>query len=248
MKFYRRWQPVAALTFDLDDTLYDNREVIVRAERRLRNWMEIHCNAIASFDAAQWKMIRQQVISDNPRLVGFVTEIRRAQILLAASICGLHTSNAKTLADDAIEFFLFERSNFSVSDQTIETLSSLYSHYPLVAITNGNVDCDRLGLSPYFQRVIKAGSDGHPKPDLALFDIAKNWLGLPTSEILHVGDHLQADVRGAKLAGFKSCWFNDTHKPLMLQQRASFLPDVEISHLSQLLILTYTFNPTSKLN
>ena len=24
MQFYRRWQPVAAISFDLDDTLYDN--------------------------------------------------------------------------------------------------------------------------------------------------------------------------------------------------------------------------------
>ena len=35
MQFYRRWQPVAAISFDLDDTLYDNGPAIARAEQ----WM-----------------------------------------------------------------------------------------------------------------------------------------------------------------------------------------------------------------
>ena len=38
MHFYRRWQPVAAISFDLDDTLYDNGPAIVRAEQ----WMLSH--------------------------------------------------------------------------------------------------------------------------------------------------------------------------------------------------------------
>lgn len=33
MHFYRRLQRPAALTFDLDDTLYDNHPVIVRSEQ-----------------------------------------------------------------------------------------------------------------------------------------------------------------------------------------------------------------------
>lgn len=38
MHFYRRWQPVAAISFDLDDTLYDNGPAIERAEQ----WMLSH--------------------------------------------------------------------------------------------------------------------------------------------------------------------------------------------------------------
>ena len=40
MHFYRRWQPVAAISFDLDDTLYDNGPAIVRAEQ----WMLGHAS------------------------------------------------------------------------------------------------------------------------------------------------------------------------------------------------------------
>ena len=38
MHFYRRWQPVAAISFDLDDTLYDTGPAIERAEQ----WMLAH--------------------------------------------------------------------------------------------------------------------------------------------------------------------------------------------------------------
>ncbi|MFY3758398.1 5-amino-6-(5-phospho-D-ribitylamino)uracil phosphatase YigB, partial [Escherichia coli] len=34
MHFYRPLRPLAALTFDLDDTLYDNRPVIAETERQ----------------------------------------------------------------------------------------------------------------------------------------------------------------------------------------------------------------------
>jgi putative hydrolase of the HAD superfamily len=33
MRFYRPLGQISALTFDLDDTLYDNREVILRTEQ-----------------------------------------------------------------------------------------------------------------------------------------------------------------------------------------------------------------------
>lgn len=237
MKFYRRWQPVSALTFDLDDTLYDNRVVIVRAENLLLEWLAARCPEMAEFDWPQWQAMRAEAIAANPSLIGFVTEIRRAQLGLAAKRCGLSDTEAKSLADDGVAFFLHERSNFTVPDEAMDIMDKLASRYPMVAITNGNVDCDRLGLTPLFDCVLQAGPDGAAKPDLALFAKAQSQLKVPAGRILHVGDHLVADVRGAKLAGFRACWFNNTKTPLTLQRRASLLPDIEITHLGELLSL-----------
>ncbi|WP_281545941.1 HAD-IA family hydrolase [Grimontia sp. SpTr1] len=237
MKFYRRWQPVSAMTFDLDDTLYDNRVVIIRAEQMLLDWLEARCPAMVDFDWPQWQVMRAEVIAADASLVGFVTEIRRAQLTLAALRCGLNEADAKSLADDGVAFFLYERSNFTVPEDAMQIMGELAERYPLVAITNGNVDCDKLGLTPLFKQVLQAGPDGAAKPDGALFAKAQSILNIPADTILHVGDHLKADVRGAKLAGFKACWFNDTKTPLTLQRRASLLPDVEVSNLSELLLL-----------
>lgn len=238
MKFYRRWQPVSAMTFDLDDTLYDNRVVITRAEQLLLEWLAARCPKMAGFNRSQWQAMRAEVIAADTSLVGFVTEIRRAQLALAASRCGLNEAEAKALADDGVAFFLHERSNFSVPSAAIDVMRKLAARYPLVAITNGNVDCERLGLSPLFLQVLQAGPDGAAKPDRALFAKAQSLLGMPADSILHVGDHLKADVRGAKLAGFRACWFNDTKRPLTKQRHASLLPDVEITYLSRLLMLS----------
>ncbi|MDD1783543.1 HAD-IA family hydrolase [Enterovibrio sp. ZSDZ35] len=238
MKFYRRWQPVQAMTFDLDDTLYDNRSVIIRAEQLLLDWLGEHCPDMSVFDWAAWQVMRKEVIERDARLVGFVTEIRRAQITLAASRCGMESIKAKQFADEAVAFFLHERSNFTVPQEAFDALAVLANDYPLIAITNGNVDSERLGLSSYFQCVLAAGPDGAAKPAGALFTKAKQALGLSADKILHVGDHLKSDVRGAKLAGYKACWFNGTKKPLTAQRHASILPDVEISHIGELLSLT----------
>ncbi len=66
MKFYRRWQPVSALTFDLDDTLYDNRVVIVRAENLLLEWLAARCPEMAEFD---WPQCRQCAPRPLPRIL-----------------------------------------------------------------------------------------------------------------------------------------------------------------------------------
>ncbi len=40
MRFYRPLGRIAALTFDLDDTLYDNRPVILRTEQEALAFMQ----------------------------------------------------------------------------------------------------------------------------------------------------------------------------------------------------------------
>ena len=234
MKFYRRWQGVKALCFDLDDTLYDNHPVIKRAEQQLKTWLNHRLPATGNFNAADWQRFAEDTIRQNPWLQNHVTEKRRAVLTKVALHCGLSNSVAQHLAEDALEFFLAERSNFQVPAKAIKLLAALAKYYPLVAITNGNVDCDKLGLAPYFSLVLKAGFDGAAKPELDMFSQAQAYLNLPSSHILHIGDSLITDVAGAKRAGFQACWYNDQNKTIYSLHQASLLPDVEINDIEQL--------------
>ncbi len=45
---------------------------------------------------------------------------------------------------------------------------------------------------------------GWAKPDERIFEAAANDLGLAGDEILHVGDSLKEDVKGASKAGWQS--------------------------------------------
>lgn len=237
MKFYRGWRGVDALSFDLDDTLYNNHPVIRRAEQQLQLWLAARLPQTTAFHAETWLFYQQRVVADNPMLVEHVTEKRRAVLARIALDCGLDEQRSQQLADDAMRFFLAERSNFKVPSQSMDLLERLARRYPLVAITNGNVDCESLKLTPYFVDVLKAGFDGRAKPHPDLFAKAKQRLGLPAERILHIGDSLSTDVAGAKRANFKACWFNEKDRNIAHNSQLTMLPDIEIRHIEELLKL-----------
>lgn len=144
---------------------------------------------------------------------------------------------AAELADEAVAYFLAERSRVDVPRETFDTLEALGKAFPLVAITNGNVDIDAIGLSPYFDFAFKAGFDGAAKPAADMFAKTEAALGIPGSAILHIGDHLVSDVLGARKAGFRACWYNHEKNRQLKAQRVAVLPDVEIGEISALLTL-----------
>ncbi len=63
----------------------------------------------------------------------------------------------------------------------------------------------REGVLGYFDATIFSDEIGYGKPDARIFLTAAKRLGLPPSDILHVGDNIENDVRGAQSAGMKTC-------------------------------------------
>lgn len=63
-----------------------------------------------------------------------------------------------------------------------------------------------LGLAACFEVIVVSGEVGWHKPDTRLFDHAAGQLGVPPDRILHVGDSVEEDVRGAGRAGWRAVW------------------------------------------
>ncbi|MDX2320658.1 MAG: 5-amino-6-(5-phospho-D-ribitylamino)uracil phosphatase YigB [Moritella sp.] len=234
MKFYRRLQPIKAMSFDLDDTLYDNYPVVRRAEA----WMHMHLRSqyphITHLDNNGWLQLKRHVIHLQPSLVHDVSAIRIACLTTLFLRHGYSDAEANSVAQGIFAQVLAVRSDFVVPEQTFAVLSALASKIPLIAVTNGNVDTDKIGLTPFFTAVIKPGNGLRMKPYPDLFSLAAKTLEVPPQHILHVGDHLNSDVAGAIRNGFMSAWFNDQQQSLMTSSKASHLPDIEITHLDEL--------------
>ena len=64
----------------------------------------------------------------------------------------------------------------------------------------------RGGLLPHFDAVVISEEVGLRKPRAEVFNAVSAQLGLPASEILHVGDSLDADVAGAAAVGSPTAW------------------------------------------
>ena len=231
MQFYRRWQPVAAISFDLDDTLYDNGPAILRAEQ----WMLAHLRseylATAMLDKPRWLALKRSLLLAHPELRQDVSLTRQHCIREAMVQGGMPASLAEREAEQVFAAFLAERSKIEVSAATHGLLARLAERYPLVVITNGNLDLTQAGLSDYFTLVCKAGAGARMKPAPDMFVQVQAALKLAPEQILHVGDHPETDVLGARLHGFRAAWLNDRQQPW---QKLQLLPDVELSALGEL--------------
>ncbi|BBM63415.1 5-amino-6-(5-phospho-D-ribitylamino)uracil phosphatase YigB [Vibrio alfacsensis] len=234
MKFYRSIPPVKAMTFDLDDTLYDNYPVIVRMEQELLSWLSRNHPAVAHWGKAEWLAVKKQVVEQQPELKSDVTRWRWVQLKRAFLDAGYDEPDAENAAQAGVDIALDWRSRFTVPQTSLDILTQLRKQLPLVAITNGNVDLDRIGLAPFFELVLKAGPDGRAKPEPDLFNKAQQFLDVPAQHILHVGDHLVTDVLGAKQSGYSACWFNRNTEPRQGNTKSQLLPDVEIHCLNTL--------------
>lgn len=238
MRFYRSLDTIKAMTFDLDDTLYDNWPIIRKVEQKAALWLQQAHPISQQWDRAQWQAFKFKLLEQSPMLKHDVTEWRFQQIKHGLKHLGYDVPKATEAAQTLINHVLHWRSDFDVPHETHQVLSQLCHRIPLVAITNGNVDVDKIGLGGYFSLVLKAGPDGRAKPYADMFDKAAEFLALPRQQILHVGDHVVTDVAGAKRNGFLACWFNDQGMTPRDAQRMKQLPDIEISHIQQLLELT----------
>ncbi|MFP9231288.1 5-amino-6-(5-phospho-D-ribitylamino)uracil phosphatase YigB [Pectobacterium cacticida] len=234
MRFYRPLCPIRAITFDLDDTLYDNADVIRRTGQESIRFIQQYHPALRDFQAEDFQNIRQDLLKREPDIYHDVTEWRRRAVEQAMLARGLSAAESKSGATAAMENFAHWRSQITISESTHQTLAALAEKVPLAAITNGNAEPQRFGLDRYFSFVLRAGPHGRAKPFDDMYQLAAQKLDVPVQEILHVGDDLTTDVAGAIRCGMQACWINLRAGNLMQIRDARLLPHLEISRLASL--------------
>ena len=249
MKFYRRLVPFQAISFDLDDTLYSNYPVMMATDRKMAAYFDalflakiVPANRVkkSGFNYLFWKPFHQQVLKENPQLMHHVGDVRLATYTLGLKTLGFSDDVAKYEAQKALDYFVLQRSDFVVPASVHQLLKSLQKKYPLVAISNGNVDTDKIDISQYFKYRFHAGDlfttpqnnniQLRQKPHTDMFDAACDKLLIEPVQLLHVGDCGQSDIYGAINAGCQTAWIScyDVGKPLTV------LPNIELSNISEL--------------
>ncbi|GAA4878668.1 HAD-IA family hydrolase [Ferrimonas pelagia] len=233
MRFYRRLQPIAALSFDLDDTLYDNPPVLRRAEQRLVEWLSVEVQQHAAGQIGFWREHKRGVLLQRPQLSGCSTQWRRYTLRSGLAVLGYRAAEAEAVAERALSEFLRWRSEIVVPEATLQLLADLAQRYPLAAISNGNADVGRFMAQIPFACVLQAGRDGPMKPAPDLFHRCCDTLAIAPSQLLHVGDHPDTDVAGALNAGCQAVWL-DPRPDGRPRAPGTRLPTVQIADLQSL--------------
>lgn len=212
MKFYRRWQRPQVVSFDLDDTLYDNVPVMQAAEADcadfIRQLAVQEVPALANWQRAEWQARRQQLLHADPHLAANMSELRRQTILRSLVALGMTPATAEDIANAALERFITQRSKLQIPASSFALLDALRQRYHVIAISNGNVDVPQTPLAGYFDLVLQPHAKQRGKPYGDMFEAAQQaFPRYQPSQFFHVGDHPISDVLGAHRAGWQSAWF-----------------------------------------
>lgn len=213
--------PLQAITFDLDDTLWENHSVMVATEtghyewldRELTGWLQTHGKAASPrfsecFPLASFEQHRRALARAHPLRRGDFTWLRERALREMLSEYGLDPGSARLWASAAMERFMELRHRVTPHPEVEPLLTELSRHYRLASITNGNVDVQRLALGRHFPVAIAAGELLAPKPDPRPFLSALARLGTSPGRALHVGDSWREDVEPARRLGMRVAWIS----------------------------------------
>jgi putative hydrolase of the HAD superfamily len=232
---YKPTPQIKAMTFDLDDTLYDNWPYIIEAEKGLLNFIAKEYPDSSHLTKDDWQQYKRTALRNDPELFSDMGDLRRTVLTKGLEDAGYSGKVLEDAVQTCFDWFYFERSNFIVGDNELQLLAILSEHIPLIGITNGNVNTQQIGIDDYFQTVLKASRQRPMKPNPHMFDEAATLLNVERASILHVGDNLEKDVWGAHNAGFSTAW-HACDRPMNIQNEpVQVLPNVEIRHLNELL-------------
>lgn len=201
----RPLQDIRAITLDLDDTLWEIGPVIRDAERALWDWLGTNYPRIPErFTRNDLLRLRQDVVEEFDDRAHDFSFMRKAVLRRLAVVAGYDEG----LVDPAFEVFYRARNSVNLYPDVVPQLERIYSRYTVVAVTNGNANLETIGIRHLFHGVVTAIEAGAAKPSRRIFDLAIKRAGVATSEILHVGDHPETDVHGARQAGLRTAWMN----------------------------------------
>ena len=201
---------IKAITFDLDNTLWETDVSILNAEQVMQAHLREIAPAawMADFSLETFRAVRQSVIESAPEIAHNLTVVRRETLVRWFEQQGASHDEAEHMAGEGFRVFYHARQQVDPYPLVEHTLQHLSARFPLAAITNGNADLMAMPLGRYFQFSLQASDFPKAKPDPVMFEEAIRRLNVAPHACLHVGDDPDHDVTGARNAGLKTAWVN----------------------------------------
>ena len=201
--------PIKALFFDLDHTLWDFEKNSALTFKQLFTTFDINLSLddfLAVYipnNNAYWKLYREGKIEK---------EAMRYERLKSV----FNTLNYKAtdaLIDNLADAYIQGLPKYNaLFNGAIDVLAALKLRYSLHIITNGFKEVQHLkmknsGLLPFFETITDSSSVGTKKPDPTIFNHALKVAQVHPHQALMIGDSLEADIEGALSVGMQAVHF-----------------------------------------
>lgn len=230
LKLFQQLPDVKVISFDLDDTLWDGTEVILKAEQAMMHWISVHApNVLLQFDSEDLRAAKINFAKQHPELIHKTSQLRERFLEYLFAQCDIE--HPEQAAYDCFQHFFHVRQQVRLFDSVPNTLKRLQQDYQLIAITNGNACTKTIGLDDYLSLSLNAEDFDAPKPDAVIFEHALRQLKIDAHECLHVGDHPYHDMQGAHEVGMRTAWLKDGTR----EWPHDFQPDLTIADVVELI-------------
>ena len=198
---------IRAVTLDLDDTLWEVGPVIRRAEKMLWHWLEENYPRISErWNSQDVVQLRMSMFDEFPDMVHDFRFMRKTVLERIATDAGYSSD----LVEPAFAVFDAARNEVELFPEVRDELRWLAERFTVIAITNGNANLHTIGIADFFDDIVTSVDVGVAKPAKLIFDAAVQIAGVSHQEALHVGDHAESDIQGARDAGMRTVWVNRT--------------------------------------
>lgn len=189
---------IKVLSFDLDDALYDNKPVLIKAEKLCTDFLEQQFMLQSqSFDIKSFYALRHRLMHQNDPKMENMTLMRQVAI---NEVCET-LENSELIAREALAIFLDARSQATIPQEIVLMMERLSRQYILVSVTNGNCDPNKLSIGKYFNKNYSPVEGFRAKPHPEMLQKVVSDLNIEKSQLLHIGDSLDKDCAAAKAAG-----------------------------------------------
>ena len=199
---------IKLITFDLDDTLWDNYPTIIKAERETRKWIEGEVGKIEWGDFNDFLSLRDQLIKDDKSIAWDISKLRKEIFRKKLS----HVTSEKyrdSIVDKAFEIFISKRHDVKFFGGVKNAIRDLSKKYILGVLTNGNANIYKFDIGKCFEFSISSLEAKDSKPNRAHFDMALTKVkDITFDNMLHIGDHQINDMYAANNLGIDCLWFN----------------------------------------
>ena len=180
------------LIFDLDDTLYDERQFVEGGIKEVAQYIGNKYNK----DEKNLFDLMMSDLKENGRGAIFDS------ITMSAGIY------SKKLVKKCIQIYRYHKPCIELNDETKELLNRLRARYPLYLVTDGNKNVQQskintLKIEQYFKKVYITHRYGikNAKPSLYCFNRIKSQEKVGYEDLFYIGDNPNKDFINLNKAG-----------------------------------------------
>jgi len=228
-----------AVSFDLDDTLFDRNAAQIRVVELITKQLPQIFQGLKTEHVIEAFMESDRLsVADYEAGLPF-DDLRQKRSILFLRLLGIKEDYADAITDMYVRDY--PRINVPIAG-AVPLVKEISKICPVAVISNGLPDVQykkikAIGLKEVFACVVLSEEIGIRKPDSRIFYYATDLLHVQPSDCLYVGDSYTNDIVGAKTAGMQACWLNrESLEPENIDVQADFVVTnlVELNEILEL--------------